>query len=280
MLGYGYYSGVFSTLDEVKIPLSDRSYFFGDAVYEVCLGSGGKIYQLKEHTERLKSSLAAVKIALPDDLKRLPDIASELIKKSGLPVYIIYLQIGRVGETRQHCPASLSSSKMLVALFPAEMPKREEVSLVTEPDRRYRYCNVKTVNLLPAVLSSQRAEEYGADETVYVRDGYVTECSHSNVMILKDGILIAPPPCEAVLPGITRATVLRIAESIGIPVKEELFESAELFGADEVFISSTTKLLRRATTIDGRDLPQKGGDIYSELAGALIKDLKDACLRG
>ena len=277
MLGYGYYSGEFSALDEVRIPLTDRSYFFGDAVYEVCIGGNGKIYQLREHTERLKSSLSAVKIALPEDFGKLSEIALELIRKLDFSTYILYVQIGREAETRQHCPAPLCGSKMLVAVFPSEKPKREDVTLITESDRRYCYCNVKTVNLLPAVLSSARAEEHGADETLYIRDGYVTECSHSNIMILKDGVLIAPPPSPSVLPGITRATVLRIAASLGIPVKEEFFTEGELLDADEVFISSTTKLLRRVKTIDGRETSKKCGDIYGEITDALIKELNDAC---
>ena len=272
MNGYGYYKGMFAPIDFIRIPLTDRSFFFGDAVYEVCIGKRNKIYQFKEHKERLINSAGMLKIKLTDEFSDLENIAHALLKKASYDCFILYVQIARTGDTREHSFDETNGSNMLVAVFPSALPEMAEISLRTEEDRRYRYCNVKTVNLIPAVMSSYAAKGEGCFETVYVRDGFITECSHSNILIYKDGSVISAPPCESVLPGITRATLIKKAESMGIKVSERAFTPEELFDACEVFITSTTKLVRRAVSIDGRRIGGKAEQLYFSLFSALYAD--------
>lgn len=265
MLGYGYYGGRILPLDEIKIPLCDRSYFFGDAVYEVCIGRGKKIYRFSEHRDRLLNSLSGVKMNLPKDFSELENIAAELIDKASFPFFTLYIQIGRVCEERDHAFSTTDKSSMLLALFPGSAPALTEISLSTEEDKRYSYCSFKTVNLLPAVLSSARAKEIGVEETVYHRGGRVVECSHSSILIYKNEKLITPPPCPFVLPGITAKTLMTLAEGDGLSVEWDFFSLEDLFSADEVFVTSTTRLVRRARKIDGLAV----GGRYPELSHRL-----------
>jgi len=125
--------------------------------------------------------------------------------------------------------------------------------LVPVTDNRYGLCAIKTVNLLPNVLAATSAAQRQADEAVFIKDGYVTECSHSNIFILKDGVLITRPTDGTILPGITRARLISCAATLSIPVKERAFTLAELTEADDILITSSSKLCRRATLLHAPD---------------------------
>jgi D-alanine transaminase len=135
-------------------------------------------------------------------------------------------------------------------------------------------CNVKTLNLLPAVLASKKAEESGCDEAVFIRDGIVTECAHSNIFTVKDGIVYTHPKGPHILPGITRKRVLYFCEQLGIECHEKKFTKSELLTADEILVTSTTKLCVRADEIDKSGVGHKNrrSSIAAEL---IIKALEE-----
>ena len=134
----------------------------------------------------------------------------------------------------------------------------EKMCAVTCADNRYNLCNIKTLNLLPSVLAAQLATECNCEEAIFHRDGIVTECSHSNVSILKDKVLITHPATSHILPGVTRAHLIAAALKNNIKVVEKKYTVKEMLEADEIIITSSSKMARGVKEIDkikvgGRD---------------------------
>ena len=145
---------------------------------------------------------------------------------------------------------------------------------ITVEDKRFFYCNIKTINLLPAVMANEKAMEAGCDEAIFHRGERVTECSHSNVHILKNGTLYTAPCDELILPGITRAHILNICRQNGIPVVEEPFTLEEMMEADEIFFSSSSALTCRIGEIDGRKVGCKDEKTFAVIRDGYQSELK------
>lgn len=268
-----YYNGIFSELCDVKIPLSDRAVFFGDGIYDAAIGRCGRIFLEKEHINRFFTNAKAMDI--PTELKTgsLSSLLHELIEKSGLSEYFIYFQLSRYSEERTHSYPETKRSNLLITVKPFSLlPRDRELALITANDIRYRMCNVKTLNLLPAVLASKRAADSGCDEAVFIRDGFVTECAHSNISILKNGILKTHPNGELILPGITRERMLYFCRLIGVPVDESPFTKDEMMSADAVIVTSTSKLAATVSTIDGHSVGIRNFPLANKLVSCLRQD--------
>lgn len=246
-----YYNGCLFEKGEVKIPISDRALFFGDAVYDVMVGQMGRIHQAYEHIERLLYGACAIELNHPYSADMLFDLISDLVKKSSLSHYKIYIQLSRTAKERNHSFRSAEGCGLLIMIDSFELNKElNPIKLITVEDKRYRFCNIKTINLLPAVLASTAAEERGCEEAVFHRGSIVTECSHSNISIICNDILYTHPLSDLILPGITRKHLLEGAKSMGLVCRQEPFTLSDLYSANEVLITSTTKLLRVASEID------------------------------
>ena len=238
-----YYNGEFKNRSEISIPLTDRAIFFGDGVYDAAIGRNGKVFMLREHIDRFVSNAAALDIPLKqtsDELKRLVLQTVALSQESS---YFVYFQASRFSKERIHAAPKSELSNLLITVTPFSLcDKSHRVRLVTAEDIRHTMCNVKTLNLLPSVLSSIAAADADADEAVLVRDGTVTECSHSNVHIVKDGRIITHPLDRYILPGLSRKHMLSVCDRLGIPYEERAFSVKEMLDADEVFVTSSSKL--------------------------------------
>ena len=247
-----YYNGIVAPYSEIRIPLSDRSVFFGDAIYEVMVGRGGICYQLDEHYERLAGNASHLSLCAPEK-EKLREIAARLTAGLGVSEFMLYLQLSRDKAVRSHSYGEKYKTNLLVTVSELSFPVHAEcVGVVFAEDIRYKMCNIKTTNLLPAVIASQNAELSGCEEAVFIgEDGYVTECAHSNVFILNGRTLKTHPKSHRILPGITRDTLISLARNIGVETVLTPFTPRELLSADEIFITSTTKLLRRVSTADG-----------------------------
>ncbi len=272
-MGYGYYNGIFENTENIKLPLSDRAFFFGDAVYDVAIGSGGRIYQLNEHLVRITENAKHLGMPCIPELEELASIAFATVKKSGLISYIVYLQLSRDLNFRVHSAEKCKKTNILVTVEPFDLYEASEcVRLILREDRRYSYCNIKTVNLLPAVIASTDAESKEYDECIFVRNGIITECAHSNISIIKDGILITHPADRHILPGITRKNLINKARCLGLSVEEKRYGINELYSADEIIITSTTRFMRRAYEIEGIQAGGKNLQLFSHLRNALLED--------
>jgi len=148
---------------------------------------------------------------------------------------------------------------------------------ITLEDTRFLHCNIKTINLLPAVIANQRAEEAGCDETIFHRGERVTECSHSNVHIIKDGVLHTAPCDNLILPGIVRQHILQLCGELGIPVVEEPFTLEELMAADEVFFSSSSALTSRVCEVDGKPVGMKDEKTFAAIRDAYQALVQKEC---
>ena len=252
MGSFAYYNGKFGKREEISIPLTDRALYFGDGVYDVAIGKDGKVFQAGEHVSRFLGNAKKLSIHHGYTHDTLYQLLCDVVKRSGAVDFLLYFQLSRSNEKRRHSYVGLDESNLLItiddfALSPIDTPLR----LITADDLRYYYCDIKTINLLPAVMASGEAERSGCDEAVLHRGMTVTECAHSNVSILKNGKLYTHPTNNLILPGITRAHLLMACRNLGIPYEERAFTLEELFAADEILISSTTKLCRRAGEVDG-----------------------------
>ncbi len=262
-MSIAYYNGIFSDIEDAAIPLSDRSLFFGDAVYDVATGCAEGIYLLSEHTERILENGARLGMPNLPSQDHLEGIILECAHRSGLNEFLVYFQLSRDFASRVHSAEKCKKTNILITVTPFELyNKNEYVKLISREDLRYGYCDIKSVNLLPAVIAASDTERLGADECVFIRNGTVTECAHSNIAIINRGMLITHPADCRILPGITRRHLISHARNRGITVCETEFSRAQLFSADEVIITSTTKGMRRCREIDGVAVGCKAPSIF------------------
>ena len=208
----GYYNGRMGEIDEMTIPMDDRVCYFGDGIYDATNTRNHVPFLLEDHVDRFYRS--AARIGMECALKKpdLMDLLRECAKKVDSPDTQVYWQLTRGTAPRDHVFPENAQSNLWITVRPkafADMNKR--YALITHEDLRYFYCDIKTLNLLPAVLYSQKAKEAGAKECVLHRNGRVTECAHSNVHIIKDGMLITAPLDNLILGGITRKKILALA---------------------------------------------------------------------
>ena len=248
-----YYDGHMGTPDEVMIPFNDRVHFFGDGVYEATLGGNHKIFLLEDHLDRFYGSAKALDIKIPMDKLALGKLLTELLQKVQGRIHFLYWQVTRgVPAIRNHTYDEDLTGKLWVSIRPFAMQDPEkEISVITKEDTRFYHCNIKTLNLLPSVMASQDAKRAGVGETVFHRGETVTECSHSNVSILKDGVFISHPNDNLILRGIAKTHMIAACYRLGIQVIERPFTLAELMDADEILITSSTNFYRYVTSVDG-----------------------------
>lgn len=251
MENLGYYNGEIGLLEDLKVPFLDRASFFGDGVYDATIASEGVILYEDDHVNRFFNSCKIMEIEPPVSREELVSLLRELVAKVDADATFLYWQVTRGTAPRNHAYPDVPAN-LWVMITPKPLEDLEwDETAVTVPDTRFFHCNAKTLNLMPNCLASQRAVEAGADDAIFVRDGFVTECAHSNVHILKDGALITHPADNLILPGIARKHLIAMAKALGVPVDKRPFTPAELMDADEVIISSSSTFARGVSAIDG-----------------------------
>ncbi len=274
MQNLGYYNGKFGLIEEMSIPMNDRVCYFGDGVYDATYSKNHKIYMLDAHVDRFFSSAEKLKMVIPHTKDELKALLCDLVSKVDDGEQFVYWQITRGTAPRNHAIAKpLTAGNMWVMLRPAKTKNTyQKIKLITMPDTRFLHCDIKTLNLIPAVMASSAAEEAECDETVFHRDGRVTECAHSNVHIIKDGVFRTAPTDNLILPGIARANLIRFCKNLGIPVCEEPFTLDEMMAADEVIVTSSGSFCLAAETVDGIPVGGKAPDLLKSLQDAAVKD--------
>ncbi len=273
MKNLAYYNGKFDEMENMFIPMSDRICFFGDAIYDATYSRNYKIFTLDDHVNRFFNSAKLLEIELPCTKEELKALLNEMVQKMDTGENFVYFQASRAGTPiRNHAFAENGEkAKLWINIYHREIVDvYKRVTLMTAEDTRFLHCNIKTVNLIPAVIASQRAKEAGCTETVFHRNGRVTECAHSNVHILKDGAFVTAPTDNLILPGIARKHLIEACGRLGIPVREEPYTIDDLMNADEVMISSAGTLCSAADTVDGKPV---GGN-----APELLRAIQDAVL--
>ncbi len=274
MENLGYYNGEWGSLDELKVPFLDRVHFFGDGVYDATITSEGVILYEEEHVKRFFNSCALMEIKPDFTAEELTAILRDMVSKVDAPHTFLYWQITRGTAPRNHAFPD-AKPNLWIMIFPKPLEDLSwDSTAVTVEDTRFFHCNAKTLNLLPNVLAAQRAEEAHCDEAIFVRDGFVTECAHSNVHILQGGHLITHPADNLILPGIGRAHLIASCKRLGVPVEERPFTRDELMSADEVIVSASSTFARGVSAIDGVSVGGKD----RELLRRIQADLNDEFL--
>ena len=281
MKDLAYYNGVYTPYDAACIPLSDRSIFFSDAVYDVIIGSGKKPYQLDEHIERLLSNAKRIGLVNLPTKSEIFDVVENLLSDADRDDFLLYIQLSANNERRNHARDD-SEVNLLITVTGCELPRElATIKAITLPDMRHSFCNLKTTSLLPAILSVEESQRRGADIAVFHKNQNVTECSYANISLMKNGTLITHPLDTDILPGITQENLIGICKKVGIPHISRNFTLDELYDADAVMITSTTKLIKICTEVDGRQLTPKNLDtiktLFDELKGDLYNKIDKKC---
>jgi D-alanine transaminase len=271
-----YYNGEIATIDELRIPMNDRVCWFGDGVYDATLAENHVIFALYEHIDRFFNSAALIEIPLSFTKAWLAELLRDLVRKLDSPTQFVYWQVTRGTTERAHTFPD-TPANLWVMLRPFVLPDQtQKVKLITVEDIRFLLCNIKTLNLLPNVLASEQAKRAGCYEAVFHRGERVTECAHSNVHILKNGVFRTAPADNLILPGIARAHLIARCLKLGIAVSETPFTVAELMSADEVIVSSSSRFCASASHIDGREVGGKAPELLAKLQESLLNEFHEA----
>jgi D-alanine transaminase len=278
-----YLNGRFIPLEEARVPVLDRGFIFGDGVYEVIPVYSRHPFRLDEHLRRLEASLAAIRLRNPHTRGEWRDLVRQLVAQNAPEDQSLYLHVTRGVAKRDHAfpkdvpPTVFMMSNPLVT--PPADQVRDGVSAITAADNRWLRCDIKAIALLPNVLLRQLAVDAGCAETVLLREGFMTEGAASNVFVVKDGSLLAPPKNHLMLPGITYDVVLELAANAGIAAQVRPVAEAELRAADEAWLSSSTKEVLAITRLDGRPVGAgRPGPLFLRMY-ALYQDYKARIMR-
>jgi D-alanine transaminase len=267
-----YLNGSFMPIEEAKVSVLDRGFIFGDGVYEVIPVYSRRAFRLAEHLKRLQHSLDGIKLKNPHSEREWSDILGELINFNTPEDQYLYLHITRGAAKRDHAfPYPPVPPTVFVLSNPLTTPPAEQlqngISCITVVDNRWLRCDIKAIALLPNVLLRQAAVEAGCAEAILIRDdAFLTEGAASNIFAVKNGKLLAPPKDNLMLPGITYDVILELAAANGIPYEVRRVTKAEVFGADELLLTSSTKEVLAITTLDGKPVGNgKPGAMFAKL---------------
>ncbi len=272
-----YVNGEYVPHGHAAVHIEDRGYQFSDGVYEVIAVRNGVMIDGDGHMKRLQYSLDELEIAMPMSSRALTVVMAETIRRNRIRNGIIYLQITRGASPRNHPFPDFARPAVVITARRAAFPSRaDEVAgghVITIPDIRWDRCDIKSISLLPNVLAKQAAIEADAVETWLIDgDGYITEGSSTNAWIVdKAGTLVTRPKSNAILGGITRETILKLARENGIDVVERPFTPDEAKAAREAFMTSTTSFVKPITRIDDRVIANgEPGEISRRLLSLYI----------
>ena len=277
MKNLGYYNGKYDELENMSIPMNDRVCWFGDGVYDAGPARNYHIFAIDEHVDRFFNSAALLDIEMPVTKQELKDLLNDLVKKVDTGNLFVYYQVTRGTGIRNHV-FTPGKGNLWVMLTPAEIADgTSPIQVITMPDTRFFHCNIKTLNLIPSVMAAEKAKRQGCGEAIFYRPGgRVTECAHSNCHILRDGKLFTAPTDELILPGIARAHLIRKCKELGVAVSETPYQLDELLKADEILVTSSSKLCLRVDRIDGQPVGGKAPDLYEKIRRAVLDEFLEA----
>ena len=267
-----YLNGSLIAKNEATVSPEDRGFNFADGIYEVIKYYGGKPFRYADHMERLKRSLHEVRIDF-EDLDQFEAVFQSLLEQNGLANQEagIYLQITRGSHTRIHRFPESTTPTVYATAFPfaSKWDQLENgVKVITAEDIRWLRCDIKSISLLPNVLHAQEAEEQNAAEAIFIRNGIVTEGTHSSFMAVKNGVVYTHPDSNLILPSITKKVILEICKENNIRVVEEGIPAPELVNMDEMMIVGTGSEVTPVVQMDETQV----GDGKSGLVTRFIQD--------
>jgi D-alanine transaminase len=279
-----YLNGQFLPLEEARIPVMDRGFLFGDGVYEVIPVYSRRPFRLREHLARLQGSLDGIRLTNPHSPEGWERLIAHIVALAESEDQGIYLQVTRGPGPRDHAfPKVIQPTVFLLPLALTPPPRElveSGVAVITAQDNRWLRCDIKATALLANVLLRQLSVDAGCAETLLLRDGWLSEGAASNVFVVADGCLLAPPESHLMLPGVTYGVVLELARQLGLDHAVRPIPEAELRAASEVWITSSTKEILAVTRLDGERVGDgRPGPLFQRVYAA-YQDYKRTVMRG
>lgn len=275
-----YVDGRITALADATVHVEDRGLQFADALYEVAAVMNGRLLDWPLHLARLRRGLAALFIDFPMSDAALGLQARRLVAANGHADALLYLQLSRGSARREHVFPTATRPTLIMTVRRFDFRQRvaqqsKGVGVVTVNDMRWRRVDLKTTGLLANVLAKEDARAAGAFEAWMIApDGTVREGGSTNAWIVKDGRVITHPLSESILPGIARATLIRLARAAQIIVEERPFGLDEALAADEALLTSTTAPLLPVVRIDENAIGTgKPGPMASRLADLVWSEI-------
>jgi len=265
-----YLNGQYLPTSRAHVSVLDRGFIYGDGVYELVPVYGREPFRLSHHLARLQRSLDGIRLANPHSDAQWESIIRDLVARQPFDDQGVYFQVTRGAAKRDHSFPKGVAPTVFMMSNPLPLPSREQVdngvAVVTADDNRWHRCDLKTISLLGNVLMRQLATDEGAAETVMFRDGFLTEASASNVLVVIGGTIVVPPKDNHILPGITYDATMEFAREAGIPLEVRAVSKAEALAADEMWLSSSTKEVLAITTVDGKPFGNgKPGPVFRRM---------------
>lgn len=279
-----YLNGDFLRIEEARISVLDRGFIFGDGVYEVIPAYSRKPFRLAEHLRRLQYSLDGIRLQNPHSDNEWTRLLEQIVALNEGDDQYIYLHITRGVASRNHAfPAGVTPTVFIMSnplLTPPSDLLDTGVAAITADDNRWLRCDIKAISLLPNVLLRQMAIDEGAMETVLFREGFMTEGAASNIFVVRNGILLAPPKNHLMLPGITYDVVLELAEAEKLSHEVRAISEYEVRTAEELLLTSSTKEIMPITRLDDKPVGEgKPGKMFA-LLYQLYQSYKQTTMRG
>ncbi|MEE8618395.1 MAG: D-amino acid aminotransferase [Nitrosomonadaceae bacterium] len=265
-----YLNGSFIPIEDARISVLDRGFIFGDGVYEVVPVYSRRPFRLTEHLRRLQDSLEGIRLKNPHSDVAWKGLLEQIIASNEGDDQYLYLHITRGVAPREHSFPEDVMPTVFIMSTPLLAPPKEllatGVSAITANDNRWLRCDIKATSLLPNVLLRQMAADEDAVETLLLREGFLTEGSASNIFVVRNEMLLAPPKSYLMLPGITYDVVLELAVAHDIPHEIREVSEYEIRTAQELLLTSSTKEIMPITRLDGKLVGSgKPGTIFTQL---------------
>lgn len=250
-----YVNGEFLPHEEAKISIDDRGLLFADSIYEVILVYNGRLIDANEHLNRLERSANAIQMIVSKKRDDILQVLHSIVQKNNLINGYLYLQVTFGIAEREHLsPIGIKESIIVTAKNLEIRDKPKTIKVITQSDIRWKRCDIKSTSLLPAAIMMRLAREKGADDVIFVNNHSPTESTCANLFIVQDNVLITHPRDQKILHGTVRNRVIAIAKENKIQVKEKPMILNDLYSADEVFLTSSTMLIRSVTKVDGKTI--------------------------
>lgn len=279
-----YLNGRYLPIDQACIPVLDRGFIFGDGVYEVIPVYSRRPFRIDDHLRRLQHSLDAIRLDNPHAPEVWQGLIDPIVRQADYADQGIYIQVTRGPAPRDQAIPRVVTPTVFIMAMPLASPSPESieqgVAAVTAEDDRWQHCDIKATSLLANVLLRQRSVDAGCAETILLRDGYLSEGTASNIFIIQNGVVLAPPKSNLILPGVTYDVVLELAEQLGLATAIRPISTAELRAADEIWLTSSTKEVTAVTQLDGHPVGgARPGATYRRMYAA-YQDYKHETMRG
>jgi D-alanine transaminase len=276
-------NGKYLPMEEATIPVLDRGFIFGDGVYELVPVYSRVAFRLDEHLSRLERSLAETKIRNPYSRTQWRDIIYRLVDAQAYDDQGIYFQVTRGVAKRDHSFPKDAVPTVFMMSNPLVTPPKDVVQngaiALSAQDNRWLRCDIKSISLIGNCLLRQLSAEAGAAETILFRDGKLTEASASNVFAVKRGVILSPAKSALILPGITYDVVLELALANGLPIELRDVAEAEVRGADEIWVTSSSKEVLPIVALDAAPIGDgRPGPVFARVY-QLYQEFKQKVMR-